>query len=279
VVDLFAEPRLNFHAEIVGGVLARESAALVAGFFAARRGKELADEGGDLEPLAQATHSPSPPALASRPTAGAASPAGCEGGKRCFPNSPLAPPGEGGSLPSPGGRGAGGEGERSHTIPPRLLTFARKLRGEQTDADQFLWLCLRNRRFKGYKFRRQYALPPYVLDFYCIEARLALELDGGQHAEAVARDVALTRYIEAQGIQVMRFWNNDVLGNSESVLEAIWRALPERQAVADTATPVSLSLEGEGRGEGETVAVPGTSKERNPLPLTPSPSPAGRGET
>ena len=84
------------------------------------------------------------------------------------------------SLPSPSGRGAGGEGKRTR-IPARILEYARDLRSNHTDAEQLLWGLLRSRRFAGKKFRRQHPIGRYILDFYCHESKLAVELDGGQH--------------------------------------------------------------------------------------------------
>ncbi len=80
-------------------------------------------------------------------------------------------------LPSPTGRGVGGEGKSA--LPAQLLAFARKLRTEQTDA--FMWAILRDRRFCGLKFRRQHPVAPYVDDFFCHDYQFAVELDGGQH--------------------------------------------------------------------------------------------------
>ena len=84
---------------------------------------------------------------------------------------------------------------------------------------------LRNRRLGGRKFRRQHPLPPYILDFYCEEARLAIELDGGQHGEQAAYDAARSTVLASQGIRVLRFWNNEVLQQTEAVLQVIWAAL------------------------------------------------------
>ena len=74
-------------------------------------------------------------------------------------------------------------GEGKFPLDSELLSFARKLRKEATDAEQFMWRLLRNRRFYGFKFRRQHSAGKYALDFYCHEARLGVELDGGQHNE------------------------------------------------------------------------------------------------
>ena len=163
-------------------------------------------------------------------------------------------------LPSPSGRGAGGDGSRSTKIPlpEELLAFARKLREEQTDAEQLVWGLVRDRRIHGAKFRRQHPLEisgkKIILDFYCHEAKLALELDGSQHFDAAAKDEVRSAALKSQGIEVLRFWNNDVLGKTEAVLEAIWNALEEK------------------------MAAPSASTHPSPPSLTPGPSPDGRGE-
>lgn len=98
--------------------------------------------------------------------------------------------------------------------------FARSLRRHMTDAEVRLWFHLRNRAFVRYKFRRQHPIGPYVVDFVCIEARLAVELDGGQHAN-MASDALRTAFLEAEGYRVLRFWNNDILKQTAAVLEAL----------------------------------------------------------
>ena len=125
--------------------------------------------------------------------------------------------------PSPSGRGAGGEGGNP-SIPPDILKHARTLRSKQTDAEQLLWALLRDRRFAGKKFRRQHPIDRYILDFYCHECRLAVELDGGQHndEETRSRDERRSRFLREQGVRVVRFWNHDVLLQTESVLESLW---------------------------------------------------------
>jgi very-short-patch-repair endonuclease len=156
-------------------------------------------------------------------------------------------------LPSPSGRGAGGEGdvrsERRHHVklplPPEHLEFTRTLRTQQTDAENLVWSLLRNRRLGGAKFRRQHPLPPYVLDFYCHEARLAIELDGGQHLES-ERDTQRDAWLERHGIRVLRYWNNDVLAQTESVLEDIWRALQDAGVIVDIPSPPAPLPAGEG---------------------------------
>lgn len=107
--------------------------------------------------------------------------------------------------------------------------FARSLRRRMTDAEQRLWYHLRARRLSGYKFRRQHVVGPYVVDFVCIEARLVVEADGGQHAADGARDARRTRYLENRGYRVLRFWNDEVLRDTRAVLEGIEQALAASQ--------------------------------------------------
>lgn len=101
----------------------------------------------------------------------------------------------------------------------RLTPVARKLRRASTDAENRLWYFLRSRRLEGAKFIRQFPIGPYIADFACRDARLVIELDGGQHNEEV--DAPRTAIIESFGYRVLRFWNNDVLQNTEGVLETI----------------------------------------------------------
>jgi very-short-patch-repair endonuclease len=101
----------------------------------------------------------------------------------------------------------------------------KNLRKNQTDAEAVLWRHLRNRQLGGFKFRRQHSFPPYIVDFVCIEKRLVVELDGGQHANATEADERRTKFLEQKGFSVVRFWNNDALGNTEAVLERILELL------------------------------------------------------
>ena len=106
-----------------------------------------------------------------------------------------------------------------------MATLSRQFRSNQTDAERRLWRELRDRRFLGFKFRRQHPVPSYVVDFACIEKKLVVGLDGGQHAVHTEKDADRTRYLEAQGFRVLRFWNNEVLGNIEGVLATLREAL------------------------------------------------------
>jgi very-short-patch-repair endonuclease len=98
---------------------------------------------------------------------------------------------------------------------------ARQLRRSSTDVERRLWAKLRNSQLDGYKFRRQHPVGNYVVDCACEQAGLVVELDGGQHAEAVAADAHRTAYLNQRGFRVLRFWNNEVTGNLEVVLDAI----------------------------------------------------------
>lgn len=102
---------------------------------------------------------------------------------------------------------------------------ARQLRRDQTDAEQTLWARLRDRQLCGAKFRRQHPIGPLVTDFCCPKRKLVVELDGGQHAEEIAADQKRSRFLEAQGYRVLRFWNHDVLSDTASVLERIAEVL------------------------------------------------------
>ncbi len=112
-------------------------------------------------------------------------------------------------------------------FPDSTKTRARKLRHEMTEAEARLWKHLRAHRLGGWPFRRQHPIPPYIVDFASPEVRVVVEVDGGQHAGSepdVERDASLS----AQGWTVLRFWNNDVLANTEGVLPRILEVLGDR---------------------------------------------------
>jgi very-short-patch-repair endonuclease len=102
---------------------------------------------------------------------------------------------------------------------------AQELRKDPTEAERLLWQHLRLRQFGGYKFRRQQPLGNYIVDFVCLEKRLVIEVDGGQHNVQVANDKQRAAWIEEQGYRVLRFWNHEVMQNIEAVKVAIWQAL------------------------------------------------------
>ena len=101
----------------------------------------------------------------------------------------------------------------------------RRLRRGQTDAESRLWLYLRDRRLSGYKFRRQHRIGVFIADLVCIDAKLIVELDGGQHADRETQDKARTAALESLGYRIVRFWNDDALIRTDDVLAAIIRAL------------------------------------------------------
>jgi len=103
---------------------------------------------------------------------------------------------------------------------------ARRLRQDATKAETALWYQLRSRRLNGHKFVRQEPIGPYTVDLVCRESRLVIEVDGGQHAEN-PHDAVRDKWLADHNYRVLRFWNNDVLGNIAGVLEAIATALAE----------------------------------------------------
>ncbi|HWK65977.1 MAG TPA: endonuclease domain-containing protein [Rhizobiaceae bacterium] len=132
---------------------------------------------------------------------------------------------------------------------PGATARARGLRGDETEAEYRLWGELRNRRLNGFKFARQIPIGPYFADFVCRETLLVLELDGGQHSES-AHDEIRTRFLNAHGYSVLRFWNDEVLRERRAVLDTIPAALEGRLAPAPSPdlrfAPATLSPRGEG---------------------------------
>ena len=104
---------------------------------------------------------------------------------------------------------------------------ARALRRNQTEAEKKLWSALR-RNALGHSFRRQHPIGSYIVDFVCLDAKLIVEADGGQHDEIRAEhDAARTAWLKERGYTVLRFWNNEILGNIDGVVESIRLALRE----------------------------------------------------
>ena len=125
-------------------------------------------------------------------------------------------------------------------VPARSRSRARTLRSGMTEAEKRIWYRLRGHRFDRKSFRRQFPIGPYIVDFVCLESRLIIEIDGGQHA-ASQRDKVREIWLQSQGFTVLRFWNNDVLSNIGGVLEKIAGAL-------NSSPPPSLTLPRKGGG-------------------------------
>ena len=103
----------------------------------------------------------------------------------------------------------------------QILNNAKLLRSNLTVAEQRIWYYLRANRFLNLKFKRQKPIGAYIVDFVCVEQKLIIEVDGGQHAEDVAYDDRRKNFLRGEGYKVLRFWNNQVLEEIDSVLEAI----------------------------------------------------------
>ena len=110
-------------------------------------------------------------------------------------------------------------------LDPQLLIFAKSMRHTATDAEHLMWQILRAKRFMNLKFRRQHVIQPYIVDFYCHEIGLVIELDGSQHGtdDAIEYDAERTKFLEALDLTVVRYWNHDVLGRTDVVLEDLWK--------------------------------------------------------
>jgi very-short-patch-repair endonuclease len=123
------------------------------------------------------------------------------------------------------------------------IKYARELRKNATDCERLLWLHLRAGRLQGYKFKRQQLLGNYIVDFVCFQTRLIVEADGGQHNEQIEYDTHRDDWLRRQGFTVLRFWNNDILTNTESVLAIILDACNQ---YVDAPSPQPLSRKGRG---------------------------------
>ncbi|MBF7730275.1 endonuclease domain-containing protein [Pseudomonas sp. N040] len=147
---------------------------------------------------------------------------------------------------------------------------ARRLRSRQTDAERWLWRQLRGHRCMELKFKRQVPMGAYIVDFVCHARGLIIELDGGQHADCAEYDDSRTRRLNAQGYQVLRFWNDDVLQQGEAVLESIRLWLEQELPFP----PAPLPPAGEGLGRGalalnDARGWRGTSHPASVLPSAP----------
>jgi very-short-patch-repair endonuclease len=141
---------------------------------------------------------------------------------------------------------------------PNHRRRAKDLRQSQTEAEAFVWGELRGRRFAGFKFRRQVPIGNYIVDFVCLDRRVIVELDGGQHNEASHKkyDARRDDWLRSQGFEVLRFWNSDVFLEWEGMADGIWLVLhrhPSRRAQRPLTPDPSPA-----RGEGGKVDKRGT---------------------
>ena len=113
---------------------------------------------------------------------------------------------------------------------PRTQSRARKLRHQLTDSERCLWRYLRRHYLDGHRFRRQVPMGPYIADFACLDPALIIEVDGGQHQSEQGYDSARDAYLAQRGFRILRFWSNEVLAQTEAVLEVIRRTLQEEEA-------------------------------------------------
>ena len=128
-------------------------------------------------------------------------------------------------VPSPacgGGLGWGELAKMREQEPQQLKIYSKQLKAEMTDAEKLLWSKIRRKQLNGVKFCRQKIVGNYIVDFLSFDKKLIIELDGGQHADQVEYDEKRIAFLEQQGFTVIRFWNTEVLLETDSVLEQLW---------------------------------------------------------
>ena len=108
---------------------------------------------------------------------------------------------------------------RKSRVPQRA--HARTMRRVSTDTERKFWYLVRDRRLGGHKFKRQFLIGRYIVDFVCLESSLIVELDGGQHADQTSYDTTRDAFLKARGFRVLRFWNTEFLTNQDGVLETL----------------------------------------------------------
>jgi very-short-patch-repair endonuclease len=213
-------------------------------------------------------------AILSDPVGTPNDPLSLTGARVVIPSDPLSPIGAGVGILNEPLSPIGGESRVRGQVCERPRQYARRLRRSQTDAERTLWLRLRDPRLTEFKFRRQHPIGPFVADFCCTEAKVVVELDGGQHARQRRSDATRTAFLEAQGYRVLRFWDSVVLSKIEGVLERIAEALRRRES---RPSPYPLprgerGSEGPGSGGERGSEGPGPRGERG------SEGPAFKGE-
>ena len=121
--------------------------------------------------------------------------------------------------------------EKKHRINPLTRIHARELRRGQTPIEERLWRELRSRQLAGMKFRRQHPIGSFIVDFYCADKRLVVEIDGDSHTDQIKYDEKRTKWLEYQGYRVIRFTNREVLNQLSAVLEKIMRVCSEDRSI------------------------------------------------
>ena len=150
-----------------------------------------------------------------------------------------------------------GDTPRQRQLPPiskPQTQFAKVLRKRATPSEKLLWRQLRMKQFAGWKFRRQQPVGPYIVDFYCSEAPLAVELDGESHVGRERADAAREQYLREQGIAVLTFWDSDVFGNLAGILQQIYT-----HCKGERADPSPQPPPARGGGAGERRSAKGAS--------------------
>ncbi len=143
-----------------------------------------------------------------------------------------------------------------------LLARAKYMRTNPTEAERRLWAMLRNKRFVDYKIKRQQIIAPYIVDFICFDARVIIEADGSQHADN-RQDARRDVFLRAQGFEMLRLWNSEILANRDGISEAIWNALNPSSPLAGEARDLvrnELSRSGEGALKVSAAPSPRFSK-------------------
>ena len=142
----------------------------------------------------------------------------------------------------------------------RLRPEARRMRIQPTPAEQRMWVLVRDGRLDGFKFRQQMWLCGFIADFACVEARLVIEADGGQHGSNEEYDRQRSAAFAKEGFRTLRFWNNEILGNVDGVLLAIQEALSPHPAITSLQGPPS-PLRGEDKGNTQPSPLPSGERE------------------
>ena len=168
--------------------------------------------------------------------------------------TPLPPEREGSTRQRRAGEGMSAS-KTDKAYDPLPTHRSRELRNNATPAERKLWNAISNRKLVGVRFNRQVVIKPYICDLVARSVKLVIELDGGQHSDAFEYDTTRTRYLEARGYRVLRFWNNDVMKNIDGVVRKIEEALhllPPARAGGEEAR----SAEGEGLSSSDSTCPP-----------------------